>query len=99
VYEGAREGDGVAISVVRDTAKYIGMAVANLAAALDPDIVVLGGAVAEAGDLLIEAVRQETARRLPPPMLEHLRVEMSPLAEDGVAIGAARLAALAQAQE
>ena len=31
VFEGARAGDGVAISVVRDTAKYIGMAVATLA--------------------------------------------------------------------
>ena len=31
VFEGARGGDGVSISVVRDTAKYIGMAIANLA--------------------------------------------------------------------
>src|SRR5688500_6909937 len=36
VFQGAREGDGVAISVVRDTAKYVGMAIANLAAAIDP---------------------------------------------------------------
>ena len=38
VFEGARGGDGVAISVVRDTAKYIGMAVATLAAAIDPEV-------------------------------------------------------------
>ncbi len=92
VFEGARSGDGVAISVVRDTARYIGMAVANLASALDPEVVVLGGAIAAAGDLLLEPVRQECARRMSPAMVEAFRCEMSPLGEDGVAIGAARLA-------
>lgn len=96
VYEGARNGDGVAVSVIRDTAKYIGMALANLATALDPDVVVLSGAVAAAGDLLLEPVRQECARRLPPAMVTHFRCEISPLGDDGVAIGAARLAMLAR---
>jgi predicted NBD/HSP70 family sugar kinase len=96
VFDGARSGDGVSISVVRDTAKYIGMAVANIAACLDPEIVVLSGEVAAAGDLLLEPVRQECGRRLPPGMVEQFRLEMSPLGEDGVAIGAARLAALAR---
>lgn len=97
VFDGARSGDGVSISVVRDTAKYIGMAVANLAAAIDPEIVVLGGDVAAAGDLLLDPVRQECARRLPPGMVEQVRLEISPLGDVGVAIGAARLAALGRA--
>jgi len=96
VFEGARSGDGVSISVVRDTAKYIGMAVANLASAIDPDVIVIGGAIASAGDLLLEPVRQECARRLPPALIEQFRLEMSPLGDDGVAIGAARLALLAR---
>jgi len=97
VFDGARRGDGVANSVVRDTARYIAMAVVNLAAAIDPEVVVIGGEVAAAGDLLIEPVRQECARRLPPGMVEQFRLEISPLSDDGVAIGAARLAALARA--
>jgi predicted NBD/HSP70 family sugar kinase len=96
VFEGARTGDGVSISVVRDTAKYIGMAVANLAATVDPEIVVLAGSIAAAGDLLLEPVRQECARRLPPGMADKVRIEISPLGADGVAIGAARLAMLAR---
>lgn len=96
VFDGARTGDGVSISVVRDTAKYIGMAVANLAATLDPEVVVLAGTIAAAGDLLLEPVRQECARRLPPGMADKVRVEISPLGDDGVAIGAARLAMLAR---
>lgn len=97
VFEGARVGDGVSISVVRDTAKYIGMAAANLASAIDPEVIVLGGEIAAAGDLLLDPVRQEYARRLPPGMGEQVRFEISTLGDDGVAIGAARLAALARA--
>jgi glucokinase len=95
VFDGARAGDGVSISVVRDTARYIGMAVANLATTLDPEVVVVTGAIADARDLLLEPVRQECARRLPPGMRNALRVEFSSLGEDGVAIGAARIAATA----
>jgi predicted NBD/HSP70 family sugar kinase len=97
VFEGARSGDGVSISVVRDTAKYIGMAVANLAAAIDPEVVVLGGEAAAAGDLLLDPVRQECARRLPPGMVEAFRFEISLLGDEAVALGAARLAAIARA--
>jgi glucokinase len=96
VFDGAREGDGVAISVVRDTAKYIGMAVATLAATLDPEVVVVSGAVA-AADLMLEAVRQECSRRLPSDAMNDLRVEFSRLGDNAIAIGAARLAQLASA--
>ncbi len=97
VFEGARTGDGVSISVVRDTAKYIGMALANLASCIDPEIVVLSGDAATAADLLFEPVRQEYVRRVPPEMVERVRFAISPLADDGLAIGAAWLAALARA--
>jgi glucokinase len=96
VFEGARGGDGVAISVVRDTAKYIGMAIATLAAAVDPEVVVVSGAVAVA-DLMLDAVRQECVRRLPPDARSDLRVEFSTLGPDAIAIGAARLAMTASA--
>jgi glucokinase len=92
VFEGARTRDGVAVSVVRDTAKYVGMAVANLAVAFDPEVIILGGLIASAGDLLLDPVRQESLRRVPPAMADHLKVELSPLGEDASAIGAAWLA-------
>jgi predicted NBD/HSP70 family sugar kinase len=94
VFEGARAGDGVSISVVRESARYIGMAVANFATMVDPDIIVVGGPIAAAGDLLIEPVRQESSRRLPRPFAGKLRCEFSPLGDYGVAVGAARLATI-----
>ena len=90
VLQGARAGDGVAISVVRDTAKYIGMAVANLATMFDPDVIVLGGIIASSGDIMLEAIRTETSRRLLPEQNDQVRIELSTLGDDAVAIGAAR---------
>jgi glucokinase len=96
VFDGARAGDGVSVSVVRDTARYIGMALANLASCIDPEVIVLGGDVATAADLLLEPVRQDYIRRIPPGMVDQVRFAISPLADDGVAIGAARVAGLAR---
>ncbi len=95
VFQGARTGDGVCISVVRDTAKYVGMAVANLATILDPEVIVLGGTIAASGDLMLEAIRLECSRRLRPAQTERVRIVLSTLGADAVAIGAARAAARA----
>ena len=93
ILNGARSGDGVSISVIRDTAKYVGMAVANLATAFDPEVVVLGGVIAQSGDQLLDVIRTECARRLRPQQAEVVKVVLSPLGHDAVAIGAARAAA------
>ena len=95
VLEAARGGDGVSISVVRDTAKYLGMAAANLVAISDPEMLVLGGIMASAADLFLEPVRTELAPRLPGPMMQALAVAPALLGADAAAIGAARLAASA----
>src|SRR5258706_1107434 len=91
VFNAARERDGVSISVIRDTAKYLGMAAANLVAISDPQVLVLGGIMATAADLLLEPIRVELARRLPGPMNEALTVSTAAL-DDAGAIGAARFA-------
>jgi glucokinase len=95
--EAARAGDGVSFSVVRDTAKYLGMAAANLIVVADPEMLVLGGIMASAADLLLEPLRVEMARRLPKPMMDALKIETAVLGADAAAIGAARLAIAARA--
>ena len=92
ILRAARENDGVSISVIRDTVKYLAMAVSNIAAVTDPEVIVLGGVLHTAGDLLLEPIRQETARRMPPGIYERVRIEMSQLAGDAAPIGAARFA-------
>src|SRR5262249_34684124 len=90
--DAARAGDGVAISVVRDTAKYLGMAAANLVVIADPEALVVGGIMASAADLLMEPLRTEIGRRLPRAMLDALTIAPAALGADAAAIGAARLA-------
>jgi predicted NBD/HSP70 family sugar kinase len=92
VFDAARAGDGVAIAVVRDTARYVGMAIGNLIAVLDPEVVVLGGLIADAGDLLIDPVRAEAARRISQAAAAHVRIVPGSLGSDAAAIGAARAA-------
>jgi len=95
VLDGARAGDGVSISVVRDTAKYLGMAAANLVVISDPETLVLGGIMASAADLLLDLLKVEIGRRVPKPVMEALAIETATLGNDAAAIGAARLAGAA----
>lgn len=88
----ARTNDGVSVSVVRDTIRYVGLAVANLVTILDPQCIVLGGMLPTVGETLLDPVRQECHRRLPLPHAERLQIVTSTLGPDAVAIGAARAA-------
>ena len=96
IFDAARNGDGVSISVVRDTARYIGMAVANLVAITDPNIVILGGLIADAADQLLQPSHTEALRRLPKSMADSLTVTAATLGDDGGPLGAARAALIAR---
>jgi glucokinase len=96
VFEAARARDPVALSVVRDTARYIGMAIGNLVAIVDPEVVVLSGLIADASDLLLEPVQAEAARRVAARPAGAFRVVAGVLGDDAAAIGAARAAMLAR---
>jgi glucokinase len=93
IFQASRAGDGVSISVVRDIVRYVGMAVANLAIVFDPEAIVLGGVIAQSGDLMLEHIKTECARRLHPKQAEVSRIVLSTLGNDAAAIGAARAAA------
>ncbi len=60
----ARAGNEAAIAAVTDAGRWLGLGISNLVAVLDPAVVVVGGAVAEAGDLLLDPARREISGRL-----------------------------------
>jgi glucokinase len=94
VFAAARAGDGVCLSVVRDTAKYVGMALANLATVVDPECIVLSGTLATSGDLMLDAIRTECSRRLRPAQADNVSIVLGTLGDEAAAIGAARAAML-----
>ncbi|MEO7502152.1 MAG: ROK family protein [Gemmatimonadaceae bacterium] len=63
VFEASKRGDPVAIEVVRDTAHFIGVGIANLINVFNPDTVVIAGGVTQAGDQLFDPMRAEVRRR------------------------------------
>jgi glucokinase len=93
VTRAAHEGDAAALDVFRVVAGSIGFGMADLAAVLDPGVFVLGGGVADAGELLRSPVEQAFHERLtgrgqrPMP-----RVLLARLRQDAGLIGAADLA-------
>ncbi|MEA4910171.1 MAG: ROK family protein [Chloroflexi bacterium] len=64
IAQAAKEGDPIAIDIYERAGYYLGIAVANILVAVSPQRVVIGGGVAEAGDLLLEPVRRTVKERV-----------------------------------
>jgi len=60
----ALEGDPLSIRLLSDMGEWLGVGIANLAAALDPGTFVIGGGVSDAGDLLIGPATESFRRSL-----------------------------------
>jgi glucokinase len=91
--EAAREGEEHAAAALERAGRFLGIAIANLALFLTPDRVVVGGGVAEAGDLLLGPLRDEVNRRIrnvaPRDSISIVRAELGPFAGAiGAALGA-----------
>jgi len=90
----ARAGDAAAVATFRRAGELIGVAVANLTIFVTPQRVVIGGGVAEAGDLLLVPLVDEIHRRAANVApLEHIEILRATLGPDAGAIGAALFAA------
>jgi glucokinase len=93
VISAARDGDERARAVLDDAAKYAGMGIANLISLLNPEAVVLGGGVMQgAGDLVIDTIRREVLRWAQPIAAQRCRIELTLLGDTAGLLGAGRLA-------
>ena len=63
VYEGAVLGDAYANEVMKETAKFLGIGMANIINILNPQMIVVSGGVTQAGDTLFVPLRAEVRRR------------------------------------
>ncbi|HEY3437515.1 MAG TPA: ROK family glucokinase [Actinotalea sp.] len=91
----AMEGDPLSIELLAELGRWIGEGSASVAALLDPALVVVGGGVGAAGDLLIEPARagflaQLSGRGFRP----EARIELASMGNDAGIVGAADLARL-----
>lgn len=88
----ARRGDGAARAILDEAVQYLAMGVANLVSVLNPQMIVLGGGLMQAGDLFLEPLRREMLEWAQPIAAKQVRIELSQLGEDAGVLGAARMA-------
>lgn len=94
VVAAARRGEAGAMKIIEDTIEYLAMGIANIVSLLNPEMIVLGGGLMQAGDLFLEPVRRGVLRWAQPIAAKQVRIELTELGEDAGVLGAARLALL-----
>lgn len=88
----ARAGDDFALLMIERTGRSIGTAVAAVINLLNIEMVVLGGGVMDAGELILKPIIRETGRRAFQPCFEATQIVAATLGPDTVPVGAAILA-------
>jgi len=92
VGEAAREGDAFAIESIRESGQYIGDVLAGLVNFFNPGMVVIGGGVANLGNLLLSSIRQTVLNRSLPLATKDLHIVFSDIGPDAGVLGAVNLA-------
>lgn len=90
--DGAAEGDEVAAGLIRTLGERLGIGIANVINALDPDVVAIGGGVSRAGDLLLEPARRVAAGYILPGVGERTEIRLAVHGPTAGVLGAALLA-------
>ena len=92
VYSAIVEHDPGALRILRELGSWIGQAIASLVAVLDPEIVVIGGGVSAAGDLLLDPIREAYLAHLPARGFRpELKIAVAEFVNDAGVVGAADL--------
>lgn len=92
VTEAARAGDATARAVVHRAGRLLGAGLTGLVNAFNPQVVVVGGGVMEAGELLLEPARQVVAERALRPSRDLVRIVPAEFGVEAGMLGAAALA-------
>ena len=91
IFDVAKEGDAFALDLVDYEADYIALGIGNLLNVLDPEIVVVGGGVSLAGDILFDKVKERLKKYAFPSTTENLKIVAASLGNDAGILGAAYL--------
>jgi predicted NBD/HSP70 family sugar kinase len=87
-----REHDFEAVRLVRQGGRFVGEVLASLVNALNPDVIVIGGDLAEAHEQLFAGVREVVYQRSTPLATRHLQIVRSVLQDRAGVFGAAVMA-------
>ena len=88
----AREGDGVAVAVLEEAGRWLGIGLAGFVNVFNPEVITVGGGVMAAGELILEAAREEVRLRARPPSRDLVQIKEATLGPMSGVLGAAALA-------
>lgn len=88
----AQAGDPDATEALRQLGVNLGVGMSSLANVFDPGLILVGGGVSAAGELLLGPARAEFARRAMPPIVERTEVRLARFGGEAGLLGAAILA-------
>jgi glucokinase len=91
VFDNARNGDELAKKILNEVTFHLGFALANIANTLNPEMIVLGGGVSRAGDILLDGVKANFSKFTFSAARESTRLSLATLGNDAGVIGAAWL--------
>jgi glucokinase len=91
IFDCAAAGDQLSRDVLDKVSSYLGLALANAANALNPEKIILGGGVSQAGDPLLNPVRDWFSRYAFKRVRESTEIDIATLGNDAGVIGAAWL--------
>jgi len=91
LYNMARKGNRKAIEIWQETGKYLGLGLANIVDSLNPDIIIVGGGIANAGELILNSAKKEMRKNILSPLAKKTSVIKAKLGEFAGAIGAGLL--------
>ena len=87
----AEEGDKLARNLLEDTGETLGLAIADLIHLLNPRLIIVGGQIVRAGNLILEPALRSARRRTLSPMFAATRVVASTLRPGAAILGAGTL--------
>jgi len=91
VVELAHDGDLAAVEAIGTVGHWLGVGLVTVVNLLDPELIVVGGGLAAAGDLLLEPAREVIAERAMPPAAKDVRLAVARFGADAGLLGAAML--------
>jgi len=92
VYQAGKNGDKLGLEVFHRMGIYLGIGIANLINILNPEMIVIGGGVANGWDLFEGDMRHQVAERAFPLLAARVKIVRAECGDDAGLLGAARLA-------
>lgn len=91
VFAAARQGDKLALGIIDEAVKYLGIGIANAINLLNPEMVVFDPRLGEVEDLVIKPLKNAIKRHALDVAMRNLTIEVSRMGEEAGAVGAATL--------